>query len=137
MANDSRSNEQIERVRHSASHVMAEAVLAMFPDARFGIGPVIEDGFYYDFELPRSLTPEDLPAIDSRMREIIEQDLPFEHQELGKADAKRLFADQPYKLELIDEIPEEKVHIYRQGALKRGKTDEIRRLEDLLERYPV
>jgi threonyl-tRNA synthetase len=116
MAKESRDNERIERVRHSTSHVMAEAVLAMFPDAKFGIGPVIEDGFYYDFDLPRSLTPEDLPAIESKMHAIIEQNLPFEHEELGKANAKRLFADQPYKLELIDEIPEEKVHVYRQGA---------------------
>jgi threonyl-tRNA synthetase len=116
MANEIRDKERIERVRHSTSHVMAEAVLAMFPDAKFGIGPVIEDGFYYDFDLPRSLTPEDLPLIESRMREIVEQDLPFEHEELDKVEAKRRFSDQPYKLELIDEIPEEKVHVYRQGA---------------------
>jgi threonyl-tRNA synthetase len=116
MASKSEASEQIDRIRHSASHVMAEAVQSLFPDAKFGIGPVIENGFYYDFDLSRTLTPEDLPAIESKMRAIIEQNLPFTHEELDKVEAKRLFADQPYKLELIDEIPEEMVHVYRQGA---------------------
>jgi len=116
MAGKLEESEYIERVRHSTSHVMAEAVLDMFPDAKFGIGPVIENGFYYDFDLPRALTPEDLPAIESAMREIIDRDTPFTHTELDKAEARRLFSDQPYKLELIDEIPEDKVHIYQQGA---------------------
>ena len=61
----------IQRMRHSAAHVMAEAVLELFPDAKLGIGPAIEDGFYYDFDLPRALTPEDLPDIEQRMRRII------------------------------------------------------------------
>lgn len=116
MASKNEENEQIERLRHSTSHVMAEAVQALFPDAKFGIGPVIENGFYYDFDLPRTLTPDDLPPIESKMHKIIAQGLPFKHEELDKEEAKRLFAGQPYKLELIDEIPEDKVHIYRQGA---------------------
>jgi threonyl-tRNA synthetase len=95
--------------------VMAEAVLAMFPDAKFAIGPAIEDGFYYDFDLPRSLTPEDLPVIEKKMGEIIKADLPFTRQELSKAEAKKLFAAQPYKLELIDEITDDKVGVYQQG----------------------
>jgi len=102
-------------MRHSASHVMAEAVLSVFPEAKFGIGPAIEDGFYYDFDLPRPLTPDDLPVIEERMSEIIKADLPFTHKELTKEEAKKLFAAQPYKLELIDEIPDEKVGIYEQG----------------------
>lgn len=133
MSSKSEASEQIERIRHSASHVMAEAVQSLFPDAKFGIGPVIENGFYYDFDLPRALTPDDLPAIESKMRALIEQNLPFTHEELDKAAAKQLFAGQPYKLELIDEIPEEKVHIYRQGTftdLCRGphvnSTDEVK-----------
>ncbi len=102
-------------MRHSASHVMAEAVLSVFPDAKFGIGPSIENGFYYDFDLPRSLTPDDLPIIEEKMGEIIKADLPFTHREITKAEAKKLFASQPYKLELIDEIPDDKVGVYEQG----------------------
>ena len=106
----------LEAMRHSAAHVMAEAVQSMFPDAKFGIGPTIENGFYYDFDLPRSLTPDDLPLIEEKMREIIASDVPFTREEVGRDEARRLFAGQPYKLELIDEIPEEKVNIYRQGS---------------------
>jgi threonyl-tRNA synthetase len=64
-------DEKLEVMRHSAAHVMAEAVQSIFPDAKFGIGPAIENGFYYDFDLPRSLTPDDLPLIEAKMREII------------------------------------------------------------------
>ncbi len=109
-------NEKMERIRHSASHVMAEAVQSLFPDAKFGIGPVIENGFYYDFDLPRTLTPDDLPVIEAAMTEIIAQDLPFIQEEASKQDARGIFARQPYKLELIDEIPDEKLSIYRQGS---------------------
>jgi threonyl-tRNA synthetase len=91
------------RVRHSASHVMAQAVLEMFPGrAKFAIGPAIEDGFYYDFDLPRALTPEDLTKLEARMREIIRADKPFIRKELSAAEAKKLFADQPYKIELVE-----------------------------------
>jgi threonyl-tRNA synthetase len=102
-------------MRHSASHVMAEAVLSIFPDAKFAIGPAIEDGFYYDFELPRSLSPEDLPVIEKKMAEIIKADLPFTYKEITKAEAKKLFAGQPYKLELIEEITDDRVGVYQQG----------------------
>jgi len=105
----------LDTMRHSASHVMAEAVLAMFPDAKFAIGPSIEDGFYYDFELSRALSPEDLPVIEKKMAEIIKADLPFKHREISKQEAKKLFASQPYKLELIGEIEDDKVGIYSQG----------------------
>ncbi|NOQ42978.1 MAG: threonine--tRNA ligase [Dehalococcoidia bacterium] len=108
--------EKVERIRHSASHVMAEVVQSLFPDAKFGIGPVIDNGFYYDFDLPRSLTPDDLPVIESKMAEIIAQDLPFTSEEVAREEAKNIFAAQPYKLELIDEIPEERMGIYRQGS---------------------
>ncbi len=102
-------------MRHSASHVMAEAVLSIFPDAKFAIGPAIEDGFYYDFDLPRPLTPEDLPAIENKMGEIVKANLPFKHKEITKKEAKKLFARQQYKLELIEEIADDKVGIYEQG----------------------
>jgi threonyl-tRNA synthetase len=102
-------------MRHSAAHVLAEAVLSIFPDARFGIGPATQDGFYYDFELPRSLTTEDLPVIEAKMKEIVAANLPFTREEVPKDEARKLFSAQPYKLELIEEIPEEKVGLYRQG----------------------
>ena len=95
---------------------MAEAVQSMFPDAKFGIGPAIEAGFYYDFALPRSLNPDDLKTIEAKMSEIIASDVPFVRDEVAKKEARRLFAAQPYKLELIDEIPDDKVSLYRQGS---------------------
>lgn len=108
--------EKLERMRHSAAHVMAEAVQQLFPDAKFGIGPSIEDGFYYDFDLPRPLTPDDLSAIEAKMQQIIASDVPFQRDEVDKATARQLFSNQPYKLELIDELPDETVGIYRQGS---------------------
>lgn len=105
-----------ERMRHSASHIMAEAVLKLFPDAKLGIGPPTEEGFYYDFDLPRSLTPEDLERIEALMRESIARDLPFHREEVSREEARRLFSGQPYKLELIDGIPPgEPLSIYRHG----------------------
>jgi threonyl-tRNA synthetase len=107
--------ERLDRMRHSAAHVMAEAVLEMFPNARIGIGPPIDTGFYYDFELPRALTPEDLPEIEERMRKRIESDVGFEPSSITKDEARKMFADQPYKLELIAEIPDEEVGLYKHG----------------------
>src|SRR5688500_17805375 len=93
------------RQRHSAAHIMAEAVLILFPEAKYAIGPPIENGFYYDFDLPRPLTPDDLESIDRLMRESIGEDKAFIKSESSKEDARQFFADQPYKLELIDGIP--------------------------------
>jgi len=107
---------RLEIIRHSAAHIMAEAVLSIFPDAKFGIGPAIENGFYYDFDLPRALTMDDLPVITAKMEEIIASNLPFHREEVAREQAKKQFADQPYKLELLDEIEDEKVSIYRQGS---------------------
>jgi threonyl-tRNA synthetase len=108
----------VETMRHSAAHVMAESVRAIFPDAKFAIGPAIENGFYYDFGLPRALTLDDLPVIEARMKEIIKADLPFTRQEVTKAEGRKVFADQPFKLELIDEIEDDKVSVYRQGEFR-------------------
>ncbi|MFC1949644.1 threonine--tRNA ligase [Chloroflexota bacterium] len=108
-------DEKLETIRHSVAHIMAEAVQSIFPDAKFGIGPAIENGFYYDFDLPRTLTPEDLPLIEDKMSEIITSDTPFIREEVTRDEARKIFAGQPYKLELIDELPDEKVSIYRQG----------------------
>jgi threonyl-tRNA synthetase len=90
------------RLRHSAAHVLAQAVLEEFPDGKLGIGPPVEDGFYYDFDLPRALTPDDLTAIEKRMRRIIAGNVPFVYREVSAEAARELFRDQPYKLELVD-----------------------------------
>ena len=89
-------------LRHSTAHVMAQAVCDLYPGARYAIGPPIEDGFYYDFELPKQLTPEDLPAIEARMREIAAAAQPFVREELDRAGALGRFADQPYKREIVE-----------------------------------
>ena len=90
------------RIRHSAAHIMAQAVLEMFPEGKIAIGPPIEDGFYYDFDLPRPLTPEDLEVIEKRMRQIISGKHPFEKEVISAEEARQLFRDQPYKQELIE-----------------------------------
>ena len=107
--------ERLHRMRHSAAHIMAEAVLGLLPGAKFAIGPAIEHGFYYDFELPRSLGSEELGEIEKRMRRTIKANHPFVHREIGKEEARRLFADQPYKLELIDGIEDDTLSLYEHG----------------------
>ena len=95
-------NDPLYRLRHSAAHVMAQAVLELFPDGKIAIGPPVENGFYYDFDLPRPLTPEDLQGIEKRMRRIAQGKHRFARRELSAQEARELFHDQPYKLELID-----------------------------------
>lgn len=102
---------QLYRIRHSTAHIMAEAVLELFPEGKVAIGPAIEDGFYYDFDLPRNLTPEDLEQIQKRMVQIIRGNHEFRRRVLDAAEAREIFHDQPYKLELID-------------GLEQGGTDE-------------
>ncbi len=106
----------IDTMRHSTAHVMAETMLKMFPDAKIGMGPNIENGFYYDFDLPRPLRPEDLQEIEDRMREIVKADEKFSYEEIDKEKALELFRSQPYKSELIRGIPDEKVRVYTQGS---------------------
>jgi len=95
---------ELYRIRHSAAHIMAQAVMEMFEpgEAKIAIGPPIENGFYYDFDLPRNLTPEDLKTIEKRMRQIIAGQYPFEKQVVNAEEAKKVFADQPYKIELVE-----------------------------------
>src|SRR3954452_14845123 len=95
-------NDPLYRLRHSAAHVMAQAVLEIFPEGKIAIGPPVENGFYYDFDLPRPLTPQDLREIEKRMRRIAQGKHTFARRELSADDARALFHDQPYKLELID-----------------------------------
>jgi threonyl-tRNA synthetase len=113
---DVSKEDRLYRFRHSAAHIMAEAVLEMFPDAQFAIGPPIDNGFYYDFLLPRALTPDDLPQIEEKMRARMKSDVPFEHSEMTKAEALAQFASQPFKVELIEGIADDKVSLYKQGA---------------------
>ena len=110
-------NEKLNTVRHSFSHVMAEAVLMLLPKAKLAIGPAIENGFYYDFELPRQLSPEDLNVITENMKNIISQKREFVRKEVSKEEARKLFKDQKYKLQLIEDIPDtETVSVYDQGG---------------------
>jgi threonyl-tRNA synthetase len=112
-----RSPEALSILRHSTAHIMAGAIQRLFPDAQFGIGPAIEDGFYYDVEIGRPVTPDDLVAIEAAMRDIIAEAQPFTRREVSLAEARTLFAEQPLKLELIDEMPPDAViSVYRQGA---------------------
>lgn len=102
---------RLYRIRHSAAHIMAQAVLELFPAAQIAIGPAVEDGFYYDFDLPRPLTPEDLETIEKRMVAIIKGKVPFQRRSVSADEARQVFKDQPFKLELID-------------GLEQGGTDE-------------
>ena len=109
----------LELLRHDCAHVMAQAVQEPFPGTQVTIGPAIEDGFYYDFARNEPFTPDDFPAIEARMHEIVDRDEPFEREVWDRAEAARLFRDkgEHYKAEIIDGIPgDEPITLYRQGA---------------------
>lgn len=107
----------VTRMRHSAAHVLADAVLELFPEASLAIGPPIEDGFYYDFDLPRTLTPDDLVEIEARMRRIVDTNVPFEYSQMSAEAATKYFGDhgQNYKVELIRDLGEPVVGIFTSG----------------------
>lgn len=107
--------QDIMRIRHSMSHIMAEAVKEIYGDVKLAIGPAIDNGFYYDFDIPQAILPEDLEKIENKMKEIIKKDFPFTQSFMTKDEAKKFFKDEPYKLELIDGINDEKVSIYTSG----------------------
>ena len=114
-----KSPEALDLLRHSTAHLMAAALTDLYPGVKFGVGPAIENGFYYDVRLPEgvSLSPEDFPAIEARMAEIAKATPAIEREEVTREAARALFADQPLKLELIDELPEdETISVYRLGA---------------------
>jgi threonyl-tRNA synthetase len=111
-----KTNKDINISRHSLAHILATAVLEMFPEAKFGVGPNIENGFYYDFDLPRTLIPEDLPIIEEKMRKIIKANLPFERREISHEEAVLHFnkAMQKYKVEILaTEAKEPKINVYK------------------------
>ena len=103
---DAGAHTEIDAMRHSAAHVMAEAVLGIFPDAQLGIGPSIDDGFYYDFLLPRPLTPDDLAAVEAAMRASIGADHPFVRKEFEFSEGRAFFASrgQDFKVEILDDL---------------------------------
>ncbi len=107
----------IDRTRHSLAHLLAAAVLKEFPGAKLGIGPVIENGFYYDFELPRAIAPNDLKTFEKTMRKLIAERLPFSGKKISADEAKKIFKDQPFKLELVKELEGkgEGITIYETG----------------------
>src|SRR6266508_5761909 len=107
-------------IRHSTAHVLAQAVLDLFPGATFGIGPPIEDGFYYDFELPdgRHFTPDDLDRIDARMRQIIAEAQPFIRDEISSDRARQVFSDHRYKLEIIDDAAADPMSVTESGVVR-------------------
>ncbi|GAB4272036.1 MAG: threonine--tRNA ligase [Candidatus Rifleibacteriota bacterium] len=113
-----KSPEAPEVYRHSMAHIMAEAILQMFPEAQFGIGPTIENGFYYDFLLPRALTSDDLAAVEKKMKEVIKSKTPFERKVVTKEEALKMFKEmnQPFKLELIEELEDQTITVFSQGG---------------------
>jgi threonyl-tRNA synthetase len=111
-----RDAQALDVLRHSSAHVLATAVRELFPHARIGFGPSIEDGFYYDFEVPAPFTPEDLEKIEARMRDVAAADYPFVREEVSRDEAKRRFAEDPLKLERIDDLgPDEVISVYTDG----------------------
>ena len=104
---DSDLTELRKRIRHSAAHVMADVVKTLFPDAKIGIGPPTDDGFYYDFMVENPFTPEDIQRIENRMRRVIKRNYPFEYREYSREEINELNADEPLKLEVIAEIPDD------------------------------
>jgi threonyl-tRNA synthetase len=120
---DAASDDGLQVLRHSAAHILAQAVCALYPGAQYAIGPAVQDGFYYDFSLPSAISSDDLAGIEGRMREIVAADQPFVREEVSRADALQRLADQPFKLEIIERIGEEEgevsagdtVTLYRNG----------------------
>src|ERR1051326_5396727 len=124
---DAQAGDPLDPMRHSSAHVMAEAVMDLFPGTKLGIGPAIKDGFYYDFELPRALTPEDLAKIEKRMAESVSADHPFVRKVLPPDEGRAFFDErgQPFKVEILDDLgkaadaagqPHPEVSTYEHGS---------------------
>jgi threonyl-tRNA synthetase len=114
-----RDPEALEVLRHSSAHIMATAVRELFPNAAIGFGPAIEDGFYYDFQVDRPFTPEDLARIEAKMAEVAQRDYPFTREVVDRAEANRRFADDPLKLERISELgDDETITVYTDGPFQ-------------------
>jgi threonyl-tRNA synthetase len=109
------SSEGLEVLRHSTAHAMAQAIVELYPGSKLTIGPPIENGFFYDIEVAGRITDEDLPRIEERMREIVALDLPIVREEVSKAEAEALYADNPYKTEIIEGLEDGEISVYKQG----------------------
>ena len=109
-------SENLDALRHSCSHVMADAVKRLFPDVKLAIGPAIEDGFYYDFDREEPFKPEDLAVIEKEMAKIIKEGRDFLKEDISKKEALELFAKEPYKVELINKLEGDQVSVYRHGG---------------------
>jgi threonyl-tRNA synthetase len=111
------SEQGVEILRHSTSHIMAQAVQSLFPGAKVTIGPAIREGFYYDFDVDRGFSPEDFTRIEAKMKEIVERDLPILRRLVSREEAIRIFRErgEPYKVELIEDLPDSQVTLYQQG----------------------
>jgi len=107
----------LEILHHSTSHILAQAVRRLFPQAKLGIGPSIKDGFYYDFDLNGEILSQNISQIEEEMRNIMARDIPLKREVVDKEKARKIFEErgEPYKLELLDEIQEEKVSLYWQA----------------------
>ena len=115
------SPEGLDVMRHSAAHVLAEAAIGLFPGTKVAIGPAIKDGFYYDFEFPQPVGEDDLSALTAEMERLVAAHLPFERREVSRREALELFRDEPYKLELIRELPDDAtISVYQQGDVPRS-----------------
>ncbi|MFI5205597.1 MAG: threonine--tRNA ligase, partial [Candidatus Paceibacterales bacterium] len=110
------NTEKLQKIRHSLAHLLASAVMEFYPKTKLGIGPAIENGFYYDMDLPKDFKPEDLAKIENRMRELIKENQQFVGKKVSKLVAKRLFKAQPYKLALIKDLVGATVGTYQNGA---------------------
>jgi threonyl-tRNA synthetase len=106
--------EGLEIMRHSAAHVMAQAILRLYPDAKLTIGPVVEDGFYYDIDMP-PVSEEDFARIEAEMKKIVQEKLPIQRREVSKSEALELYQGEPYKLEMLNELQDGTISVYRQG----------------------
>src|SRR5215213_4539004 len=109
------SPEGLEVLRHSTAHAMAQAIVELYPGSKLTLGPPIENGFFYDIEVAGRLTDDDLPRIEERMREIVARDLPIEREEVSKTEAEDLYANNPYKTEIIEALEDGDITVYRQG----------------------
>lgn len=112
---DKNDEQDLDILNHSTSHVMASAIKKLYPEVKFAIGPSIKNGFYYDLDLNYVLTPQDLKLIEKEMNKLVNQDLKFEKSIISKEEARMIFKGNPYKIELINEIPDKNVSIYRTG----------------------
>ena len=107
---------ELQTLRHSASHILAQAVKRLFPEAKLTIGPAIDNGFYYDFDIETPFSREDLDNLETEMKKIVKENLKIERFELPRAEALELMKDEPYKVELINELPDdEPISFYKQG----------------------